>query len=462
MVTYDNGKSKIGLKINGIYHVVTPLDTAALNKFKKWHEEYMEEEGGSYGHAMDNLPSLINEKKDFELKKNTKEAYSEYLEIEHKFITENYSEQSKSDYPGRPSESFELLKDWFEVVLKIDEDGFNTLAQNRTQLNSKKRIIIYGAGSDLADTNMLHRRAQKKMISQKMVINLVNIAEKNNDADMIKSLWNTYHCLDQVVSSDGKLYGQYCKNKFCSVCNGIRKADIINQYYPTLSKWGNPYFVTLTIRSVAACKLDFIVTKGLIRCLDQIVDKYNKRHRRKGGVKLVGIKSLECNFNPVRRTYNPHFHMIVPNEEIALILRSEWLNKWTPKHAEHWCQDIRKVESLERDLIETIKYGTKVFTDPEPNNKSRKKTTRYVYAKAYYNIIKAMKGHRLFGSFGFKLPPSTITDILAKETTDYVEWEFQASEFDWYSAEINEKLTGYRPTFKLRLLLNDNIDVDLE
>jgi plasmid rolling circle replication initiator protein Rep len=34
----------------------------------------------------------------------------------------------------------------------------------------------------------------------------------------------------------------------------------------------------------------------------------------------MGIKSLECNFNPKTRTYNAHFHFIVPSKEIAEML----------------------------------------------------------------------------------------------------------------------------------------------
>ena len=62
-----------------------------------------------------------------------------------------------------------------------------------------------------------------------------------------------------------------------------------------------------------------------MRAFDRIHNQCKKRHQRGKGIKLIGIKLLECNFNPAKQTYNPHFHLIVPNEEIAELLKSEWL-----------------------------------------------------------------------------------------------------------------------------------------
>src|SRR5690606_16661515 len=93
-----------------------------------------------------------------------------------------------------------------------------------------------------------------------------------------------------------------------------------------------PYFVTLTVKACKAKDLKKML-KGLIRAFKLITGKYRKRSQRKDDIKLVGVKSLECNFNPVKATYNPHLHVIVPNEETAKILIAEWLVKWTPSFA---------------------------------------------------------------------------------------------------------------------------------
>ena len=41
------------------------------------------------------------------------------------------------------------------------------------------------------------------------------------------------------------------------------------------------------------------------------------------GIEFVGIKSLECKFNPINKTYNPRLHIIVANKEMADILVKE-------------------------------------------------------------------------------------------------------------------------------------------
>lgn len=77
------------------------------------------------------------------------------------------------------------------------------------------------------------------------------------------------------------------------------------------------------------------------------------------GKKLVGVRSLECNFNPLKQTYNPHFHIITKDKETAEVLLKEWLKLWTPNFALKYGQDLRRVYNLESGLIEIIKYGSK-------------------------------------------------------------------------------------------------------
>jgi hypothetical protein len=50
---------------------------------------------------------------------------------------------------------------------------------------------------------------------------LIDVATKKGDLEMARSYWNTYHCQSQIVKADGKLYGNYCKNRFCTLCAGM-------------------------------------------------------------------------------------------------------------------------------------------------------------------------------------------------------------------------------------------------
>lgn len=82
--------------------------------------------------------------------------------------------------------------------------------------------------------------------------------------------------------------------------------------------------MTLTLKAVPANRLDWAL-RGIKKAFRQIKDKYKKKGQRDTGHVLIGIKSLECNFNPEKRTYNPHLHLIVANAEMAKILTTEWV-----------------------------------------------------------------------------------------------------------------------------------------
>lgn len=336
----------------------------------------------------------------------------------------------------------------------------NTLAQSGTQNNGSFGSIIRvsGNGTDLFD-NSLVNRAKRKMITQKMVLALIDVAKEKKDDDRVQAYWNAYHCQTKILSSENKLYGNYCKNRFCTICCAIRKADIINRYYPTLISWENPHFVTLTVKAVKAEKLDRWIY-GMFRAFELIINRCKKRYQRNKGIKLIGIKSLECNFNPQTKSYNPHLHIIVPSKEIAELLKKEWMIQWTSKHTYHKAQHIRKVDDLERDLIEIIKYGSKIFTEPDVRKKSMQAFPPMIYAYALDNILSAMKGKRIFDRFGFNLPSQSIKKPDDKFIQDYKEWLFLTSATDWINPETGECLTGYLQPIQLSYLLNECINTE--
>ena len=300
------------------------------------------------------------------------------------------------------------------------------------------------------------------MVTQKVVRELIIIAQKKGDKEMEKSLWNTYYCLNEIIVSDHKLYGSYCKNRICTTCNSIRKARIINKYLPVIETWVNPQMVTLTARSCYAKNLNSRM-KAMKRAFKRILNKCNKRYQRGKGPKLIGIKSLECNFNPEERTYNPHYHIIVPNWEIAILLKREWMKLWTKRYTNGWAQDIRKITNKFEGLIEVVKYGSKIFTEPDPNKKSRKKVTRYVYISALYNILSAMKNIRLFDRFGFNLPRVSPSELISPSTLiKYEEMSYHSDIRDWVNEETGETLSGYTPSADLLYILSQHINTELQ
>ncbi len=342
----------------------------------------------------------------------------------------------------------------------------HTLAQSGTAKEQKKPVLVNGKGSEISDSEVIKGRAKRKTITQSVMLNMVDVAKANKDTKREKAYWNTYHCQNKVISASGKLYGNYCKNRFCTLCMSIRKAEMINKYKPVIETWSNPQFMTLTIRSCGKRRLQNRMN-GMVRAFRIIRQRCKKRNQRGNGIPLIGIKSLECNFNPIKSTYNPHYHLIVPDKATADLITAEWLQIWTTKFTYKGAQKTRKVEDTEHDLIETIKYGSKVFTEPseEPKNGKRIKHTSNakIYARALDNILQAMEGHRVFDRFGFNLPKTVPQPIEpAKLLTQFDEWKFNPLLSDWENTENDEVLASYYPAAELLQMLGFQVDKELD
>ena len=156
--------------------------------------------------------------------------------------------------------------------------------------------------------------------------------------------------------------------------------------------------------------------------------------------------------------------MIVPNKETAELLLDDWLSLWTRKHSNRAAQYMRPVENKERDLIEIVKYGSKIFTEPDIIKKAGLKNGEgQIYVAALQNIFNAMKGHRIFERFGFNLPKAVKPDFENYSMlTEYDSWEFDPQKSDWINSETNEALSGYKLPPELRMLFEHRINKELE
>lgn len=345
------------------------------------------------------------------------------------------------------------------------QKGIYTLAQSGTRASKNKplSVTVSGNGSDLLDKSFMRKKAKKKLITQATILKLIDIAKEQGDNEKLQRYWNTFHCQNKLISNNYRIYGKYCKNRFCTTCCGNRKADLINKYYPVLKKWEDPHFVTLTFRSVSAKDLRKYF-KGMKTNFRKIIERCKKRHQRGKGIKVMGIKSLEANFNPKRKTYNPHFHIIVPNIETAKLLKSEWLIQNRPKnkgsykfkYANPKAQHLKRIENIEEHLVEVIKYGTKIFTDAEVNKKDTV-TAPMIYIKALDTIYNAMQDIRLFDRFGFNLPPKK-QKLVSTELMKYDRWEYNNALNDWINPITGEILSGFVPPSELEFLLENQMN----
>jgi len=346
------------------------------------------------------------------------------------------------------------------------DGGIYTLGQSGTNNNLDYSQIpdkmVFGNGSDLSDKQAWERRAKRKLITQRLMLALVDVAKKRGDLKQVQRYWNAYHCQSNLTHSNGRVYGNYCKSRYCLVCLSIRKAVTLNNYLPILQTWKNPYFVTLTVRSAREDKLKLWM-KAMKVAFRRIRERCKKRNQRGKLSNFMGIKSLECNFNPIKKTYNPHYHLLVPSKEIAETLRIEWLRTWNKKEilALPFPQQKRPVDRLQSDLEETVKYGAKIFTDPSMNKGKNKSILPIIYAAAMDNIFMAMDGYRLFDRFGFNLPKhSPKPKVLPSFLQNYEDVVFDKIANDWVNYDTGELLTGYKPTPQLEFLLNNHIDKD--
>lgn len=155
----------------------------------------------------------------------------------------------------------------------------NTLAESGTQKNSEKSSIalVSGKGTVILNNPALANRARRKLTTQKIILALIDVAKEKGETERIQAYWNTYHCLNNVIVSNGKMYGRYSKNRFCTICNAIQKAEMINRYYPTISEWPDVHLVTLTVKSCAAEELKYWI-KVVNIAFNRIHNRCKKRY----------------------------------------------------------------------------------------------------------------------------------------------------------------------------------------
>jgi len=336
--------------------------------------------------------------------------------------------------------------------------SLDKLAQKGTggtdKYNFEQSEVIYGVGSCKSS---VRKRPLKKLITQKLCLALIEICKENNEVKWERRYWNTWHCQNILITHEGRAFGNMCKNRFCLVCVSIRKADMINRYKPIIEHWSNIHFLTLTVKAQPYQNLNKWMG-GMIKAFDKIRRRCYRRYKRGKGPKLIGIRSLECNFNPKSKTYNPHFHILCATKEIAEIIKKEWIELWNraeKKLVVHFAQKIKKVTNTEKQIIEAIKYGAKIFVDPTMRKEKYKGKTYKIYAAGLHEIHKAMDGHRLFGSFGFKLPPDAVSSKTGREVKGFENWCFDTNIADYVNVETGQVMTNYLPDQALEILLRD-------
>jgi hypothetical protein len=312
----------------------------------------------------------------------------------------------------------------------------------------------------LAQDQNLRNRSNSKNLSHTLAAALMQLPTAHNP----KAYANTFFCASYIIAEENRFKSKYCRNRWCLVCNRIKTAYYIDLYTPHLNTWKDKYLVTLTAPTIKKEDL-----KAEIQMyLDAFVRIKDKM--RKQGQILKGIRKLEITYNPVKKLYHPHFHIIIEGENHANNLRDNWLKAFP--NANIKAQDVQKADA--NSLKEIFKYFTKITAD----NKNEPTIT----LPALDAIFAAVKGRRVFQSFGFKTKQrgevtdeqlNFYRDLLAVErqtiaaTSKQIDdAQPQAEVYLWNAAAGNylnygEPLTDYNGTssaqdFAKRLIFTEN------
>lgn len=308
------------------------------------------------------------------------------------------------------------------------------------------------------DKETLQKRAYRKYISHALSLRLVDASKINPKSTLKKSYFNSYHCCSTIaIHSSGKVKGNYCKTRWCMVCNSIRTAVLIHKYMPVVEQWEDKYFVTLTLKNVKARYLRETIN-SMTKTVTKIKNTIRLRHHRGKGERYVGLRKLECTYNADTDEYHPHFHFVIDGYDNAHELYHRWIELTAT--AKYGGQDIREAD--DNSTKELFKYFTKVTTPIK--GKKGEIIDHKIYADAMDVIFNSIKGLRTFQHFGFKQNKAKAEDFIPLELNgdpivSTAKWIQELA--DW--AEDNgELLSGYivkKETEKLvknKIIVRDN------
>lgn len=279
--------------------------------------------------------------------------------------------------------------------------------------------------------NELRKKAKRKALTVFLAGKLIGL-----ETDNIKAYRNMFYC-NSALQQEGQELKEvtYCKNRFCAVCGAIKTANLINGYMPELQKMNDPQFMTLTIKAVEGRFL-----KTAINRMNSVMRKIQKHLTKYDKIKLYGLRKLECNYNPERKTYNPHYHFIIEGKHHAELLLERWM-QFNPYN------DMQGQKIIPADpdtMIELFKYATKIIAKDG-----------LVYPLQLDVIYTALRNKRTIQPMGIKKQ----VDEDAREKTIYENlepandtWIWKQEVYDWINTATGEFLTGYVPDKDLKML----------
>ncbi len=322
------------------------------------------------------------------------------------------------------------------------------MIRNRTNIRTRTNTLQQGEGKlspplsccaktpeggSLDTLAQLGKRARAKYVLQPLLLALIDQAKADPQGGEIhKSYWQSYHCAGVLEQKGRKLEGKYCNQRWCLVCSRIRTAKLINKYLSHFEAMQEPHSVTLTAPTISAEELPNRL-KAMAEDFKRIQDVMKKR-----GTPVIGVRKIECAYNPDSDKYHPHFHVLIEGHEEAETVRHEWLKR-NPTASEK-AQHVTKADSS--TLLEIFKYTAKHCS----------KGKRTMNAKALHTIYKALRGIRTFqsvGGFGKALDISEEGEEMQLRSKEYSFLKDEVRGWIWEGHDWKsrgEALTGYNPS----------------
>jgi len=343
----------------------------------------------------------------------------------------------------------------------------------------------------------LKKKAIAKMVSHKLAGQL----SKLPDTELSKAYNRTLNCANYHYVEGGEIHTEYCRCRWCLVCNRIRTAKLINTYVPIISTWDNPHMLTLTVPNCEGFHLQdtiermqdvFLSIRRLIkrgrsrRTYKKGLDGKYKRDKHGNrivkdkpfqGINFEALRKIEVTYNEKTQTYHPHFHIAFNDPKAAHLFRMEWLKQF--QDAEYQAQDLRPIDKTDLGSVkELFKYFSKIFSTVKKGDGTE---VNVAHVERLNVIFEAMDGKRTLQPYGFtkkdyqeQIERINLSDNLQEELTQseieqitQFESELKRQELDipdgvyrwsgqtWKNTRLSKTLVDYQPSDNLKTLIEN-------
>lgn len=234
-----------------------------------------------------------------------------------------------------------------------------------------------------------------------------------------KAYWNTYNCNQALEQEGTKLFGHYCGNRWCYICNRIRTAKLIKGYKPVVDEWNNPCYLVLTVRNVPCTVGDL---RNKIKEMNQEWRKIIDLIRKRDDTYVEAIRTIEVTYNKKTHTLHPHFNAVLNGFWIGKIIQQEWQKHFPDGEVSMAGQYLGRTQK--KTLNELFKYVVKLDAKETP--------------PAVLDIIfRAVHGIKLVSPTGVKKVSEEVEDLISTEIPELD----QVHRWWWWSDEAKDWIT---------------------